>query len=261
MPGKRNRPSKKRSVAYVGTTKEIVDRITLTLDETTGELTIGEVNPASLTVKHYYKRDSGKEKILFSAPASKSDIRFLYLDSIRRDFDYLVAVDTNTRVISGRRVSVAVAYATPLLRSAATRIPYIPIAAYGILDVASSINPERLGWHLILQHHVIPTHQAQRLKVGLVVDSELGVIPQINERSECYYDRHALPPYVKLIYASDAAAETLPNQMIRYCDKQAERMMSELHKHLPTLNPAPNGDHNYYAFIKILFREEPGDNI
>lgn len=255
MAGNRNPPSKKRSIAFIGQTKGIVSQLTVTHDEATGELRLVEVDPSSLRIEHFYERDSGKEKTLLSAPASHSDTRFSYLESLRRDFDYLVAIDTNSRAIAGRRVSVVVAFATPLLSEYSTQIPFDLFAAYAILDASQTINPERIGWHLILQHHVDPVHRAKRLRVGVVVDSELGLLPRMNARTECYYDNHLVPPYVKLIYASDAAADNLPSQMIRYCNKHADKTLEQLASRPSSLNATPNGDRHFHAYARIHFRE------
>jgi hypothetical protein len=58
-------------------------------------------------------------------------------------------------------------------------------------------------------------------RVGLVVDSELGKIEKINNGILPYIGSFLLPSHIKLLYASDAASDTLQNQMIKYCHRAA----------------------------------------
>ena len=256
MPRNRSKPSNERSVAFVGQTAGVVDSITVVHDEATGEMRIEELDPTSLRIEHFYKRASGKEKILLSAPALASDIRFSYLSSIRKNCDYLVAVDTNTRSIGNSRVSVTFAYMTPLLKQHTGDIPFSPLAAYVVLNVSADTNPERIGWHLIVQNHLAPAHAVARLRVGLIVDSELGAIPRINQGAEPYYAASRLPAYARLIYASDASADTLPSQMIRYCDTCAEKALDDIARKSGSVNFSRNGDQNFHSYARLVFRTE-----
>jgi hypothetical protein len=94
---------------------------------------------------------------------------------------------------------------------------------------AEIVNPETIGWHLVLREHIRPSTFSAKERVGLVVDSELGKLMQINERSEPYYRGHLLPKNVGLIYAStDATSGSLPGAMIKACDTVARLVGKDL---------------------------------
>lgn len=262
MKRKRATNTHPRQVSLVGTTSGVVDQISVTFDTTTRGIEIAEVDPATLKSEVHYKRASGKDKVLTSVPASSDLPAFDLWAQLKCQLNYLVAIDTNTKVLCGRRVSVSTAYAVPgRLTDQGDPIPFNPLCAYAIFDTASHTNPERIGWHLLLQNHIAFAKVGISDRIGVVVDSELGLLPKINSRTHHYYANHLLPLNVVMIYGtSDAGAESLLNAMIRYCDKYSNLLLNRLADRLYNLPPLSAGDSNYSGHLLIQFKraEMPG---
>jgi len=109
-----------------------------------------------------------------------------------------------------------------------------PVTAYLILDPGPTVNPEPLGWHLnISRLTTIPALSSKR--VGVIVDSELGLLPDINARKIPYYGEHMLPGNMTLIYASSDKPEIFVNEMLKHCDAMAELGIAEFRKSAPSL--------------------------
>lgn len=223
---KRNKP-KRRTESIVGITKGSVSKITFTYDNSDGTVQIHELDPDSVHLERSYAREAKGEKILTSIKTGNPRVPFDVMPALRANYDYLFAVDTNTRERDGRRVSVSIAYCTPNSIKKAGDVPFVPVGGYVSLNVAPAVKPEKLGWHLFISQ-ILEKSGLDCLKIGVVVDSELGELPAINKRLQPYYMNFMLPEYATLIYASDASSDSLPSQMIRLCDKVAESIFSQL---------------------------------
>jgi len=193
-------------------------------------VSFGGAEPGSLKTERSYERDSGKPKIVSSIPATKR-IPFDAERSIMA-YDAILAIDTNTRIIQGKRCGICFSYHVPKPpKGYGGQIPYEPLGLFLIAGVAEDVNPERIGWHLTLSRHLAPYRAEQHGRLAIVVDSELGRHNAINARAEGYYGNHLLPAGASLIYASaDTDKETLQGQMIRLCDAMATQAADAIEK-------------------------------
>lgn len=247
----KKKSSKTRHDAIMGTVSVGHSYLTVSYDSSDGTLRLHEAEPDSLHLVRSYERASGKDKVLNSMKANDPNVSFDIWPQLKKSFDYLIAVDTNTRTVAGRRLSVAFAYYSPKpLNSMTNEIPFDPLGGFAMLDVKTHINPERLGWHLVLKHHF--QDLSAKFRTGLIVDSELGNLKSINDRHSPYYRDYLLPKGVTMLYASDAASDQLPNQMIRYCDKAAESVFKYFGDDLSGLSHIGSDDDNCagYAYLK-----------
>ncbi|KAA6179287.1 hypothetical protein F3K50_02940 [Pseudomonas marginalis] len=241
--GKGGKPTVPRDHFVVGHTAGLVSTLTLTVDPVTGLPCVLELDPTSLRSQVSYARKK-RDKVLTSSPTDGfAALGESFIDRLRKKFDYLIAVDTNTELerTDGYKVSACCicCVADPLV-SITDQVKYEHLAAYLILDSGDEGNAELLGWHLVVTRHTnTPFLRTQR--VGVVVDSELGDHVAINNRTKPYYRDHLLPDNMSLIYASDAAAETFLNEMIKMNDKNASELIKAvMQKGLSTL-PIRNG--------------------
>lgn len=256
MGQKHRKPSQVRNTALLGITSGVVNEINVTYDSGTGGFEIAEVDPASLKTEVYYERASGKDKVTLSIPAKSELPAFDPWRQLKGQVTYLLAIDTNTKTVNDRRISVTFASIIPgNLNSQGQSGFFLPLCAYAIFDALPNVNPERIGWHLVLQNHLRPETANER--IGIVVDSELGLLPKINNRNVGYYGEHFLPPIALMIYgSSDADSNTIPGQMIRYCDKMSEHMFKHLMPKLDQLPQLNEGDANYLGHLLIKFKRE-----
>ena len=144
-------------------------------------------------------------------------------------FDSLIAVDTNTKFINGVWTSVTAAWVIePEWKKSIQqgRLNMSLLSCFMELHAEPPVDTEGRGWYTTLhfgldQQHATITPQS----IGLIVDSKLGDHDRINARTLGYFSNHMLPPSFNLVYASDAAADSFLNKMIRQCDKTASDIL------------------------------------
>ena len=232
--GKQSTPKIPREEYVCGTTADVVSSLTFTFDPVRGTMSIPEVDPSTITRKLTHKRENKDDKVIYSAPAEDFSLSLSYIDDLKKRFDYLIAVDTNTRkkpdVQNGYSVSASCMYCiTEPLQAHTDEIPYQYLASYVILDTDMQAKHESLGWHLAIKHHIdTPFLRTQR--IGVVVDSELGKHLEINSRTTPYHADFHLPANVSLLYASSDKTDTLANGMIKLCDAGATRLLDEVER-------------------------------
>lgn len=173
-----------------------------------------------------YIKNSSKEKRTNSTPLKSSDLSFNVNKALRRNFDLLIAVDTNTRLINEQIVSVAMSYYIEKpLNLYNDKIPFYPGASYIFLNPNNDISSEKLGWHTIISNN-INLNVLDHYSIGLIVDCDLGLHDAINSRRIPYFEDNYLPNNMQLIYASsDSTSDSLQNLMISSCDKFANKIM------------------------------------
>jgi len=240
MSNKKNEDKIPRDHFVTGRTTELVESLTFHFDPITGVTSVLELDPNTLRSEISYQRKNGKDKVIYSTPAvGFSALNESHLDQLKKQFDYLIAVDTNTienpKRTQGCRVSVCASSAiSQSLDALPADLQSQPVAAYLIFDPGPTVNPEPLGWHLnISRLNTIPALSSKR--VGVIVDSELRLVPDINARKIPYYGKHMLPKNMTLIYASSDKPETFVNEMLKHCDVMAELGIAEFRKSAPGL--------------------------
>lgn len=186
-----------------------------------------------------YRRAKGP-KVLNKTPISEGKLGFQPDDALFENFDLLAAVDTNTRQLRGRPVSVAAIITgvwVPGPDGSAYAIRYEAPVCLEFSPVCPT--PERLGWALCLA-------ELRRLgflkdgssRFGLIVDSELGKLDRFNARELPIFGDIELPANVTLLYASaDSGSEYAANRLLRSADTLASRVLERLGAGRP--DPAP----------------------
>jgi hypothetical protein len=250
---KKNIRRKKRKEVITATTVDNTTSITISFDPQTNSLVIHEADPKTVKSNISYDRASGKEKYLNISPSGKESVSFNPTTNLINNFDHLCAIDTNTKIINSRKISITVVYHVPeLLKLHANKIPYVYLCSYLIADVKETINPEIIGWHLFFKHKIQSNYFQNGRRLALVVDCQLDNHDKINSRNYPYYKEHILPPYATLVYASsDTGTEYLPNKMLAFSDKASNQLLKYFEdnvKNMPKLSP---GDENYYGFCEL----------
>jgi len=89
---------------------------------------------------------------------------------------------------------------------------------------------EKIGWIELIKM-IVNDHSEQ--KISIVTDHDLGNIDKYNSRElPLIENTHLfLPPNIKLVYASaDKKNDSIVNQLISICDKEASKKLNELVK-------------------------------
>lgn len=217
---------KKRIEHLYGTTVGDVTEIVVTVDERTGEIRFGGVM-ADTYSEVSYERPKGP-KIVSRIPQATPALTFHSSTALFKNYDFLCAVDTNTRIINDQKVS-AVGVVT--FRQAP---PPQGASEYWALDVPfcwEFINlrvekPENFGWLAAveeLNHRKLVT---PGMRVGMVVDSDLGNLTDYNARRKPFFENRLLPENVHLVYASaDTGGESLLNRVLKVADSVSGQVL------------------------------------
>lgn len=249
--GKKSRQERPRKDYIYATTKGEVSHLTVHYDPVQDRVTIADADPDTARLETSYERpSSGKEKVVSSIAAPSSGASFSTFTTLKDSFDYLIAIDTNTKKIGDHQLSVCASYLIEQpLKSYVREVPFVGGPCYAMLDVNEAVNPERLGWHLIIKNHF---RAPSDVRIGVIVDCELGEHQGMNSGAVPYYEGYFLPDNISLIYASDASNDSLVNQMIRYCDKLAARAISEISGKIDDLKKARSRDDNCAAYAYFM---------
>lgn len=248
----KNNP-KKRKEFITATTVENTTSIRIGYDPQTHSLILHEADPKTVKCNISYDRASGKEKFLNVSPSGKQSASIDPNKNLENNFDHLCAIDTNTKMINNRKISISVAYHIPgLLWQHNQQIPLLPLCSYLIADVSEEMNPEVIGWHLFFKHKIKKGYFQNGRKLGLVVDCHLNSHDKINLHEMPYYQDYVLPEYATLIYASsDSGKEYLANQLLALCDDASKKILEHFEANsigIPKLSP---GDQYFSGFCEI----------
>jgi hypothetical protein len=220
---------KKRSEAIYGTTASAeTTEIAVTYDHSTGRVSFG-ADMVNVYSEVTYERRKGP-KTLSRVPQTEREISFSGGDALKRNFDFVVAVDTNTREIQGKRVSV-----TGVVTAKHMIVPGPRgLTDYWKFDVPFCIEfvgvktkPENLGWVATLEQLYLKAHIATTTRIGMIVDSDLGNIPAYNSRKTEVVPGTLLPENVQLVYASsDAGKENIVNKILAIADSVSSQSLA-----------------------------------
>jgi hypothetical protein len=203
------------------------------VDETTSELKLfgpkGEVvHPARVSTGKDYERLGKSPKSLARIPSPPECIILDPTRALQR-FIKIYAVDTNTKLIEGRRVSVAVSLAVKNLRFEGLRW-HASTEFFGAFEFHDAKhNPERIGWANAMQR--IGEKQLGG-SVAIIVDAHRDQLAVINARTQPIVGSYYLPNGFELVHATSDAGTTefLPNAVLATCDKFATEALHHIER-------------------------------
>ncbi|MDQ3253853.1 MAG: hypothetical protein M3R15_08095 [Acidobacteriota bacterium] len=211
------------------------------IDLRTGELQfLADGQPVTMraenvvTTVHFDRKT--KQKVLNVTPQPSASTR-MSLFSFLEEFDVLFAIDTNTRTINTDRHSVAAMSVLEIQNLTKTdgvlRKAKLNINMFGALIRGKNMpgNPENWMWKVAIEDGIKKLYPkySDSLRIGLIVDSNLAVLPEYNARTEPIFESYFLPPNFTLVYATaDGGAEYILNRLIRLCDKEADKQLKAI---------------------------------
>ena len=169
-----------------------------------------------------------KRKILLQMPCL--DMKYIFDPNLAiLQFDIIYCIDTNKDIINNEYVCVT---AFSRCEKTGENLAEGFTTSLDPWIVKPDEKQENIAWAMLLDN--IPRCDRKydsSKKIGIIVDSDLGNIPDYNKRIKPIYKDIYLPENVKLIYArSDASGEWLPNKLIKACDKHATDILKDLKK-------------------------------
>ena len=220
---------KDRDETFYYRTKGAVSNVSFTYDPRTGEFTLHEADPESVRVEKSYKRNSGKDKVLGTLFTNSNKTSFSLNDAAKNNYDYAIAIDTNSKLYKGKKISVCTSYAVPdPLRTYGNEVPFLHLASYILINVREEVNPELIGWNLIIKSHLRNTYRKSKFVV--FVDSEKDSLGRYNNREIPLFGSEFIPDNVKLSYSSDKDKDSLQGQMIKMCHNVANSIYHRINK-------------------------------
>jgi len=145
-----------------------------------------------------------------------------------KNFDLIFAIDTNTKLVNGEIISISCIVLCKLTQSKnnATIAEYAPIHFLEFKNIKQ--NAENIAWMKSIQLITTNPFYNPKLKIGFVIDSDLGNLPAYNKRTAPIYADFYLPQNIELIYASaDVGKEFIVNKLISLCDKEAKKLLED----------------------------------
>lgn len=215
---------KSRSEWTHATTSGEVSEIGFSYDPVTD--TVSFTTPVENTYHEVSYERTKRPKVLNRTPLSGADLK-LQANPALKDFDLLVALDTNTRLISGCSLSVTGIVLGSWVSDPRTGSKSLYYRTPFCLEFVELCEPrEKIGWIMALTELSARGHITEGTATAVVVDAHLADIPTINARKEPVFADVYLPVGVTLLYASaDVGAEYGSNKLIRYADQVSTRVL------------------------------------
>ena len=186
------------------------------------------VSPARIQVGKGYLRSNGNLKSLVRAESVPAKIHLDLNQSLSR-FDFVFAVDTNTRTIGRALVSMTVPI---LIRNIAIKPPrwdakVVAQDAFEFHDCTAE--PEKVGWCEVIQR-ITADPRFGGAKIGVVVDSALGQLAGFNALKESVLGNFYLPSECELIYGCGdrGTQEFIANAAIAECDRISNMLLKRV---------------------------------
>jgi hypothetical protein len=210
------------------------------INEETGKT----IAPTNVNSQLYYDRESRPKVVSYSdssiTPSENAN-------HVLKNFEYLSAIDTNTRTINGRLISVSIICLGRWINEGEqTKFSFYPHLYMDIFDYIEK--PERHAWCEFIKLIVKGENYEGDDNFGIIVDSELGDIPDINNRTIPLYEEFYLPEKMSLIYASSDKSDTVQNYIIKKCDQLSTERINYLEKNLEEIENTPS---NYVNIGRI----------
>lgn len=173
--------------------------------------------------------DRPKKPKVLSKVSTGNRVAKVSINKAITDYDQLLAIDTNTKEVAGRALSVTAVVIAKLRSSATGRFVFqYEIPAF-IAFTSLQGPPERLGWVFALKELLRCNRISLNSSIGMIVDSDLGLLPEFNSRRMPLIGNEYLLGCVELLYGSAdiGSSELIPNRLIKEADKVSSRILKE----------------------------------
>jgi hypothetical protein len=236
---KRKDPPKKSRTEYIyGTTVGEVAELIVSVDSSTGRITFGN-DMTNVYLESSFERPKGP-KAVYRIPQENDDITFESEEALLKNFDFLCAVDTNSRTIQGKRVS-AVGVITCRVKGIPSPTNLERFWEFGAPFFVEFVGirhekPENLGWMFVLQQLWERGIIDGKKRAGLIVDSALGSFNDYNHGRKPIFENFHLPPNTRLIYASADKKDSIVNKALIAADSAATQTLDAIEKGFAPFN-------------------------
>ncbi len=181
-------------------------------------------------------------------------------------FDLIFAIDTNTRFVDNKVISVTgiILCKLKLDNDETITVQYAPLHSLEFWNIKDyPKNAEKIGWMKSIQLMLQNPEYDPNWEIGIVVDSDLGNLPAYNARSIPIYSNFYLPQNFELIYASADVGkrEYLVNRLIATSEKMAKFLLRNISQNKMSdagLEEVSNEPYTHFRFWNVSGSEEGG---
>lgn len=186
-----------------------------------------KLTPENITFLRLRERVNGKKQKIISKIENVNSMSLnigRYIDT----FDEIFAVDTNTKKIKGQYYSKGILAKLVKVKDDSSSFE-IEISRI-ISSENNTFKPEmeQAVWNRAISELQVMIPEDK--KIALIVNCDLENIEMYNTRKMKIRNDKFLPENFILIYASADISDSIFNKMIRFCDKEATRLLEEIEK-------------------------------
>ncbi len=184
----------------------------------------------------HYESASGKDRVISRVQDKVIPNEAELLRHLSSSFDIIVAMDTNTKVIAGERISAA-----GIVHCDLQRIPDPGREGYHasfpwqatllFRNCPSDLSPEKFAWITEARRINAGEPRAGLKKVALVTDHDLGNHTLFNTKKQPVFGGFYLPDNITLMYGrGDGPNENLLNHLVKHCDKESSIVLTTIER-------------------------------
>ncbi len=209
------------------------------------------VEPKSANTIVDYERSGKENKILNRTPIPLKRFSF-NPDEFLELFDLIYVIDTSTDMPK-REISVSCVGKLELEKKLKDIFfDYSVVEIFSMWDVKEKA--ENLAWMVWIEKLLENPDYIRDLKLGIIVDSDLGNIENYNSRKTPIFDNFFLPPNIELIYASSdsGSREFIANAALKQTDKEAKRFLTYVLNNEKEIEDAESFNDKPYTRFKFI---------
>ncbi len=178
-----------------------------------------QISAKKVELSTHYDRKN-KPKILNKIEFDRSSDFTFTMSEAFKQYTQVWGIDTNKRDVFGLQANVS----GITVCSTDGNNDFYPVAV--LLFGETEGNAELFAWRRFITYIERTLVEQSSCKFALIVDSELSLIPSINERKIPVHGDFYLPPNWKLIYAtSDSGKENILNKILSCSDRKATEIL------------------------------------
>jgi hypothetical protein len=191
------------------------------------------IKPSITYSQIHYKSESGKEKVISRVQDKVIPDENELLKHLSSSFDLIIAVDTNTKMISGEMIS-----ATGIVHCILQHKPegennnyYADFPWQRVMlfrNCPVFLHPEKFGWITEIQRtNSNPLWKSKRF--AIVTDHDLDNHASYNAKRVPIFNKFYLPDNFSLMYGKgDGPTQNLLNYLVKKCDKESSEVIRRI---------------------------------
>lgn len=189
------------------------------------------LNPTETQVVTYYEKKRKRKNLnaCFFGPGHA----VIDIHRAMADCEVIIAVDTNYQInapgITGKiAATTAIEAYFSIITDEACHVESGPMRQKITIDPPGN-NPEIYGIGIMMFHFFEENPELRDKPIGIVTDTDLDLIKNINQRAIPFFDTMLLPENTTLFYATadSGSTEFMPNKLIRMCDNASNEFLKK----------------------------------